>query len=59
MEELLNTEGTFIFYAVLGFIGFFYVWIFMPETEGKTMTEIEELFADDARRLCPHFRKKK
>ena len=56
---LVTIPGTFILYGIVGLIGFFYLWIFMPETEGKTMAEIEELFLDDARRSCTHFRKKK
>ena len=59
LELLLTTSGVFMLYGILGFIGFFYLLIFMPETEGKTLIEIKELFTRDSRKNCSHFRKKK
>ena len=59
LERLLRIEGIFILYGIIGYIGTIYLWIYMPETEGKSLTEVGELFAKDSRRLCTHFRKKK
>ena len=59
IEPWLTVQGTFVLYGLIGISGFMYLWVYMPETEGKTMAEIAELFADDARQTCPHYRKKK
>ncbi|XP_054266053.1 facilitated trehalose transporter Tret1-like [Macrosteles quadrilineatus] len=36
---------TFIFFAVSGLLGTIYLFIFLPETHGKTLLEIEEYFS--------------
>lgn len=56
---LINVQGTYLLCGAIGVIGFFYLWVYMPETEGKNIAEIEELFVDDARKSCSHFQKKK
>lgn len=40
--EKLGKAGTFWLYAVLGIIGWVFCYIFMPETKGYTLEQIEE-----------------
>jgi SP family arabinose:H+ symporter-like MFS transporter len=42
LENLGNT-GTFIIYGVFGLIGLVFVLIFLPETKGKTLEELEKI----------------
>ena len=37
-------QGTFYMYAVIAFIGFVIFYGILPETKGKTLEEMEELF---------------
>ncbi|XP_072933464.1 facilitated trehalose transporter Tret1-like [Epargyreus clarus] len=64
LEATLNLSGTFALYASLGFIGTIYMYFFLPETESKSLVEIEafykgdqKIFADDF--LINAFRKKR
>lgn len=43
-EDLLHNYGAFWFYSSMSTIGLIYVMIFVPETKGKKLEEIEELF---------------
>lgn len=50
--------GAFIFFGAITTIGVFYVWLFVPETKGRTLEEMDELFgstgmaaADEERKL--------
>lgn len=36
--------GAFIFFGVITLIGAFYVYFFVPETKGRTLEEMDELF---------------
>lgn len=36
--------GVFVMYGVISILGAAYLHKFMPETEGKTLSEIEEFF---------------
>jgi len=36
--------GAFIFFGCITLIGAFYVWFFVPETKGRTLEEMDELF---------------
>ena len=45
MLEAMNKHGLFMFYAVMSLVGTIFVAIFLPETQGKTLGEIEEYFA--------------
>ncbi|EAW07049.1 putative MFS monosaccharide transporter [Aspergillus clavatus NRRL 1] len=36
--------GTFIFFGAVTTIGVLYVWFFVPETKGRTLEEMDELF---------------
>lgn len=45
MKEALTYTGLTIgFYGGIAFLGFFYQVLFMPETKGKTLEEIDEIF---------------
>ncbi|XP_041983033.1 facilitated trehalose transporter Tret1-like [Aricia agestis] len=44
LEENFHLSGTFTFYALLGFIGTIYLYFFLPETENKSLVEIEAFY---------------
>ncbi|XP_015602755.1 facilitated trehalose transporter Tret1-2 homolog isoform X2 [Cephus cinctus] len=44
MQHLMGEHGVFLFYCIMSLIGTIFVLIFLPETKGKTLQEIEELF---------------
>lgn len=63
LEQTFHLSGTFAIYAIFGFIGTIYLYFFLPETEKKSLVEIEsfykgnrKIFADDF--LINSFRKK-
>ena len=45
MENAMHPYGLYWFYAAVCLISVIYVFIFLPETKGKTLEEVEELFA--------------
>ena len=47
MVKGLTIHGTYWFYGVFCFVGFLFVYFFMPETKGKTLEEIEAMFDND------------
>ncbi|XP_034835778.1 facilitated trehalose transporter Tret1-like [Maniola hyperantus] len=54
LESSFHIHGTFLLYSIIGFIGTVYLYFFLPETERKTLVEIEayykgnqKIFADD------------
>ncbi|KAI5645796.1 sugar transporter domain-containing protein [Phthorimaea operculella] len=64
LESNFGLHGAFAFYSTFGFLGATYMYFFLPETESKTLVEIEayykgnqKIFADDF--LINSFRKKK
>ncbi|KAJ0172277.1 hypothetical protein K1T71_012250 [Dendrolimus kikuchii] len=63
-ENIFTLSGTFAIYGIFGLVGTFYLYLFLPETENKSLVEIEafykgnkKIFADDF--LINAFRKKK
>ena len=42
--SLLSRPGAFIFYACLSAIGWIFLFLLLPETKGKSLEDIEELF---------------
>ncbi|KAI5753727.1 hypothetical protein M8J77_002824 [Diaphorina citri] len=44
MSRSIGSYGVFCFYGIMAFIGTIFVIIFLPETQGKTLTEIEQYF---------------
>ncbi|XP_014217403.1 facilitated trehalose transporter Tret1-like [Copidosoma floridanum] len=45
MLSVLTVSGTFMFFATVNYVGLVVLYYFMPETEGRTLAEIEEHFA--------------
>ncbi|PYI04604.1 MFS monosaccharide transporter [Aspergillus sclerotiicarbonarius CBS 121057] len=42
-----SAYGTFIFFGCVTVVGVFYVWFFVPETKGRTLEEMDELFGSE------------
>ncbi|CAO3700999.1 hypothetical protein G6F70_007917 [Rhizopus microsporus] len=38
------TYGTYIFFACFLLLSFFFVWLFVPETKGRSLEEMDEIF---------------
>ncbi len=45
METSMHSYGAYWFFAAVCLVTVVYVFIFLPETKGKTLEEVEELFA--------------
>jgi sugar phosphate permease len=45
MKNGMTLPGTFLFYAIVNFAGLISLYFLLPETEGKTLKEIEHHFA--------------
>ena len=45
MKMDMTLSGTFLFYAAVNFAGLISLYFMLPETEGRTLKEIEEHFA--------------
>ncbi|KAJ5609476.1 hypothetical protein N7528_010043 [Penicillium herquei] len=43
-----TTYGAFIFFGIITTIGAIYVWLLVPETRGRTLEEMDELFGTTA-----------
>nr|BAI83421.1 sugar transporter 7 [Nilaparvata lugens] len=46
LVHLFDVYGTCFIYSAFGLIGFVYLYMKLPETEGKTLQEIEDFFKD-------------
>ncbi|CAH1394917.1 unnamed protein product [Nezara viridula] len=42
LEELFGLRGLFMFYSTMSFIGFFFLYFMMPETEGRPLEDIQK-----------------
>ncbi|PWY75300.1 MFS monosaccharide transporter [Aspergillus sclerotioniger CBS 115572] len=42
-----SAYGTFIFFGCVTVVGVLYVWFFVPETKGRTLEEMDELFGSE------------
>lgn len=40
--------GTFIFFGLMSFLGAAFVYFLVPETKGRTLEEMDEIFKDKA-----------
>ncbi|EIM91189.1 general substrate transporter [Stereum hirsutum FP-91666 SS1] len=40
--------GTFVFFGLWAFLGGVFIWMFVPETKGLTLEEMDEVFGDSA-----------
>nr|CAB3266207.1 proton myo-inositol cotransporter-like [Phallusia mammillata] len=45
ITEALTTQGAFLLFACLALLGFFFIFLFLPETKGKPLEEIESTFS--------------
>lgn len=45
MTKIMGKHGIFCFYALVSLLGTFFIVFFLPETRGKTMGEIEDIYA--------------
>ena len=45
MKSGMTLPGTFLFYAAVNFVGVIGLYFILPETEGRTLKEIEDHFA--------------
>jgi len=45
--QLHLSFGTFIFFGVFSFLGGLFIWIFVPETKGLSLEEMDYVFGDE------------
>lgn len=45
MESQMSMHGVFLFFAIVSLIGAIFILLFLPETKGKTLREIEDMFS--------------
>uniref|UniRef100_A0A336M0F0 CSON014627 protein n=1 Tax=Culicoides sonorensis TaxID=179676 RepID=A0A336M0F0_CULSO len=51
LETSVSLFGVITIYGAVGFIGTIFVYFFLPETEGRTLEEIEEHFSNNRLKL--------
>lgn len=51
IETYMSLFGLIALYAVVDIIGLFYIYMFLPETERRTLEEIELHFSDNNKKL--------
>lgn len=44
LESAMKPQGTFFFFAAVTLLGLFWVWLFLPETAGKSLEAMDEIF---------------
>lgn len=49
LESSVRLWGAFATYAAFGFLGTIYLYFFLPETEGRSLLEIESFYNGDLR----------
>ena len=45
LQTTFTTQGAFAFYATWNLIGWVLVLLFVPETKGKTLEELDQVFS--------------
>lgn len=51
LENSFSLPGVILFYGICGAIGVLFVYFFLPETEKRTLEDIELYFSDNNRKL--------
>lgn len=51
MLKLMGMHGVFLFFAAISLVGVVFILFFLPETKGKTLREIEDMFSKKKRTL--------
>ncbi|XP_063218759.1 facilitated trehalose transporter Tret1-2 homolog [Bacillus rossius redtenbacheri] len=51
MLEMLGRHGLFLFYSVMSLAGTFFVFLYLPETRGKSLSDIEEYFSNNGSKI--------
>jgi hypothetical protein len=51
LETSLSLAGVILLYGVIDCLGFVYIYFFLPETERRTLEDIEIHFSDNKRKL--------
>lgn len=51
LERGLSLAGTIMLYGCIGVVGFVFIFIFVPETERRTLEDIEVHFSDNNRKM--------
>lgn len=46
LNEWFGLHGTLFIYTAVSFLGFFYIYFYVPETEDRTLQEIMDFFVD-------------
>lgn len=44
LETAMKPEGTFFFFAAVTLLGLVWMWWFLPETAGKSLEAMDEMF---------------
>lgn len=52
LETTLSLPGTALFYSVICGIGLIFTYNVLPETEGRSLEDIELHFADNSKTIC-------
>jgi SP family galactose:H+ symporter-like MFS transporter len=47
LTNRLGESGTFALFAVMCVVSYVFIWKLVPETKGKTLDEIQQMFEDD------------
>lgn len=54
MLSALGRSGVFALFAGTCVLGFLFVWRYLPETKGKTLEQIQQMWRSDASARHPH-----
>lgn len=57
MESLMGHSGTFLMYGFISIFGTAFFWLFLPETKGRSLQEIEDYFSGRSDSLGKHAKK--
>lgn len=54
VETKLSLPGTTLFYCIVSVCGFILMYLILPETEGRTLEDIEMHFSDNSKKITDH-----